>query len=93
MKNTPTQLHSLAQNLGHEAHVRRVARRRHDARPHQARPRRRQQYGSELQVLPRTTPSGIPVAKGFLGDSNPYGIQFVPQNFRAVTECFRPTMC
>lgn len=37
--------------------------------------------GSQLQVLPRTTPSGIPVSPGLLGDSNPYGIQFVPQNF------------
>lgn len=37
---------------------------------------------SHLQVLPRTTPSGIPVAPGLLGDSNPYGIQFVPQNFQ-----------
>ncbi len=37
--------------------------------------------GSHLQVLPRTTPSGIPVAPGLLGDSNPYGIQFVPSNF------------
>jgi hypothetical protein len=38
--------------------------------------------GSNLQVLPRTTPSGIPVAPGLLGDSNPYGVQFVPQNFQ-----------
>jgi len=37
--------------------------------------------GSNIQVLPRTTPSGIPVSNGLLGDSNPYGVQFVPQNF------------
>lgn len=37
--------------------------------------------GSMLQVLPRTTPSGVPVSSGLLGDSNPYGVQFVPQNF------------
>jgi hypothetical protein len=34
-----------------------------------------------LQVLPRTTATGVPVSSGLLGDSNPYGIQFVPQNF------------
>jgi hypothetical protein len=37
--------------------------------------------GSNLQVLPRTTPSGVPVSSGLLGDSNPYGVQFVPQDF------------
>src|ERR1700690_2348951 len=36
---------------------------------------------NNLQVLPRTTPSGVAVAPGLLGDSNPYGIQFVPPNF------------
>src|SRR5579862_1506689 len=37
--------------------------------------------GSMLQVLPRTVASGVPVSSGLLGDSNPYGIQFVPQGF------------
>jgi len=37
---------------------------------------------SNIQVLPRTTPTGVPVSTGLLGDSNPYGIQFVPQNFK-----------
>ncbi len=38
--------------------------------------------GNNIQVLPRTTPTGVPVSPGLLGDSNPYGIQFVPQNFK-----------